>query len=334
MNLIHFHEGPDIPSIPIAESVSHPRDLAPERERPDVRVFLLDSSETAIAHAALWWNGTPSYEGEPTGTIGGFDALDASSAASLLHAAVDRIRARGVRHVIGPMNGNTWRRHRFVTGGSDRQPFLLEPRNKAEHPGWWQSAGFLPLSRYSSSIVPLDGTEAVPAALRLRLERSGVIILPLDPLCYVEELRSIHAVSLRSFARNFLYTPLDEDSFVGAYLPLRDHVDPELVRIAEKEGELCGFVFATPDLEAASRGEKPALIVKTLAVDPNSNSAGLGSLLVDEVHRIGRTKGFTEAIHALQHESNTSLKITGRHHGRRFREYTLFRYGVPEKELP
>ena len=63
--------------------------------------------------------------------------------------------------------------------------------------------------------------------------------------------------------------------------------------------------------------------MKTLAVDPASRCAGLGSLLVDEVHRLGKTKGFTEAIHALQHETNTSLKITGRHHGTAIRRYAL-----------
>jgi L-amino acid N-acyltransferase YncA len=66
------------------------------------------------------------------------------------------------------------------------------------------------------------------------------------------------------------------------------------------------------------------VIVKTLAVDPDARCAGLGSLLVDELHRIGLEKGYTEAIHALQHETNTSLKITGRHHGEVFRRYALF----------
>lgn len=66
------------------------------------------------------------------------------------------------------------------------------------------------------------------------------------------------------------------------------------------------------------------MIVKTLAVDPEARCAGLGSLLVDELHRTAWEKGYTEAIHALQHETNTSLKITGRHHGGVFRRYALF----------
>jgi hypothetical protein len=46
--------------------------------------------------------------------------------------------------------------------------------------------------------------------------------------------------------------------------------------------------------------------------------------LVDELHLVGKRKGFTEAIHALQHETNTSRKITGRQNGTPFRRYALF----------
>ena len=104
---------------------------------------------------------------------------------------------------------------------------------------------------------------------------------------------------------------------------VRDQVDPDFVRIAERDGVPCGFVFGIRDLEAEARGEKPAVIVKTLAVDPESRCAGLGSLLVDEVHAAAYEKGYTEAIHAMEHETNTSRKITGRYGGRVFRNYAL-----------
>src|SRR5690606_29159192 len=134
-------------------------------------------------------------------------------------------------------------------------------------------------------------------------------------------LRTIHALSLRSFSNNFLYTPLEESSFLAAYQKIRPHTDPELVKIARRDGVTVGFAFGIPDLGAT---KNPALIVKTLAVDPSARTAGLGSLLVDELHAAGMAKGYTEAIHALQHESNTSLKITSRHHGTPFRRYALF----------
>jgi GNAT superfamily N-acetyltransferase len=318
------HEGADLPEIPVAGGLSPPETLAGPDEAMDTRVFITDEDGCSIGHVALWWTDAPPLEGHKPGTIGGFDAKDEATAVRLLQVAASYLRKAGCTLAIGPMNGNTWRRHRFVIESSGRAPFLLEPRNPEPHPAWWRTAGFGELSRYSSSLIPLDGQPAVSPALKSRLGKSGVIIRPLDASRYDDELRAIHAVSLKSFPNNFLYTPLEEESFLGAYRKVKERVDPDLVRIAEKDGEPCGFVFSISDLEAAARGEKPALIVKTLAVDPSARSAGLGSLLVDEVHHLGRAKGFTEAIHALQHESNTSLKITGRHHGQVFRRYALF----------
>ena len=321
--VIHLMEGPapDWSALPAAQEFSE--SSAGLEEKPDARLVATDATGQ-LSGAALWWSDVPPMAGHKVGTIGGFQATSAETTLQLLQAAEQRLREAGCTIAIGPMNGNTWRKHRFVIETWGRGPFLLEPRNNPVFPDWWRAADYRELSRYSSSVMPLDGEPAVAPALKERLERSGLIIRPLHADRYDDELRAIHAISLRSFANNFLYTPLDEADFLGSYRKVQQHVDPDFVRIAEKDGEPCGFVFAIADLEAAARGEKPALIVKTLAVDPSSRSAGLGSLLVDEVHRLGRGKGFTEAIHALQHETNTSLKITGRHHGTPIRRYALF----------
>jgi GNAT superfamily N-acetyltransferase len=296
----------------------------PGEEDSDARVELVTANDIVAARALLWWRDTLLIEGARFGTIGNFASDDAEAAKLLLDGAVHYLREQGCRIAVGPMNGSTWRRYRFVTESDGHGPFLLEPRNPAGYPGWWQSAGFSVLSRYSSSVMSLDNTATLSPAVKARLQRSGVIVRKLDPAHYDDELRLIHAVSLKSFSNNFLYTPLEKDDFLDSYQKVRDHVDPDFVRIAERDGVACGFVFGIPDLEALARGEKPALIVKTLAVDPEARCAGLGSLLVDELHRIAREKGYVESIHALQHETNTSLKITGRHHGAVFRRYALF----------
>ncbi len=280
-------------------------------------------TRSVVASAALWWRDTPIVDGCRIGTIGDFMADDADSAKRLLDGAANHLREQGCHIAVGPMNRNTWQRHRFVVESGGRGPFLLEPRNPPKYPTWWKQAGFSVLSGYSSSVMPLDGGEVISPAVKSRLLRS-LIVRRLDPARYEDELRKIHAVSLKSFSSNFLYTPLEEEEFLAAYRNVRDQVDADLVRIAERDGVSCGFVFGIPDLEAVARGEKPAIIVKTLAVDPASRCAGLGSLLVDDLHRTAREKGYTEAIHALQHETNTSLKITGRHHGEVIRRYALF----------
>lgn len=298
--------------------------LAAPGEGMDARVFLRDSNGGVAAWASLWWNETPQLDGRRLGAIGGFGAKTQEASIILLDIACARLRDVGCARAVGPMNGNTWRSYRYVVESTGRGPFWLEPRNPAEYPTWWQGAGFSVIGGYSSSSVPLTGAATVPDALVARMAESGLVIRDLDASRYDEELALIHEVTLAGFSNNFLYTPLGKEPFMAAYQKIRDRVEPRFVRIAELHGKACGYVFAIADLEAAARGEKPALIIKTLTVDPAARCAGLGSLLVDEVQRRGHEAGYTEAIHALQYDDNNVLRITKRHGGECFRRYALF----------
>lgn len=237
------------------KSYEHHFSEGPGNEGSDASLELCLAHDRVVARAALWWRDTPLLGGVRIGTIGDFSADDAEAAKQLLNGAAIRLREKGCQVAVGPMNGNTWRRHRFVVESRVRGPFLLEPRNPEELPGWWENAGFSILSRYSSSVMPLDQSEVVSPALKVRLARTGMMIRKLDVSRYDDELRKIFAVSLKSFAHNFLYTPLEEEAFLATYRKVGDHVDPDLVWIAEREGFPCGFVFGIPDLEALSRGK-------------------------------------------------------------------------------
>lgn len=319
-----IQDGCELPNLAVISGLPTPAESSPTIEQADARVILTNSQSEIIGHAALWWKESPAMEGHQLGAIGGFAATDPHAAKKLLDLACTTLLHRGCTIAVGPMNGNTWRRYRFVVESNNHPPFLLEPTQPAEYPLWWQAAEFTELVRYSSSLMKLPAPRSAPDQVCERLAQSGVRIRTINPDLLETELKAIFSVSLRSFAANFLYTPLEEQAFIESYLKVRDHIDPRFIRIAEKDGIPCGFVFGIPDLNALRSGKKPALIVKTLAVDPQSRCAGLGSLLVDEIQQAATDAGYTQAIHALQHERNTSLKITKRNAGEKFRQYALF----------
>ncbi|MEY2880581.1 MAG: hypothetical protein RLZZ15_2961, partial [Verrucomicrobiota bacterium] len=138
------------------------------------------------------------------------------------------------------------------------------------------------------------------------------------------ELGRIFEVSVISFRENYLYTPLGREEFIGQYRALQAKVRPEFVLLAEQAGRPIGYVFAIPDYAEAQRGAPvTTLIVKTLAVLPGRACAGLGALLLAEVHAAAARSGFRRAIHALMHESNRSRNLSA-HYARTIRRYTLF----------
>jgi len=278
-----------------------------------------------VARASLWWRDVPRIEGERLGVIGHFAAAAEDAARALLDACAGRLSQAGCTLAVGPMDGNTWRRYRLVTEPGDEPPFFLEPVNPPDYPRYFERAGFEPIAHYSSARVAdlAAGDARIPRALQ-RLEANGIHWRALDMTRFEAELRAIYRLSVSCFRHNFLYTPIDESEFVAQYAAIEPVVRPELTLLAERDGELQGYLFGIPDLEQERRGEPvDTFIVKTVAAAAQRHSAGLGSVLVAESHRIAREHGFRSAIHALMHDANQSLNLSA-HYAHRMRSYTLY----------
>lgn len=300
--------------------ISCPQELA--HHMPDVHLGGVPSAGDSPLHCSLWWTGVPALSNERLGVIGHFAAGDGESAKALLERAAERLAAEGCTLAAGPMDGNTWRRYRLVTECGDEPPFLMEPDNPPEWPAYWQAAGFAPLAQYFSALgTDLARDDAQVSRAGERLRTAGVSLRALRAGDFENELRRIHEMSVEAFADNFLYTPLPEAEFLAQYAAVRDRVRPELVLLAEVSDRLIGYVFTIPDWLRGPATD--TLIVKTLAVRPGRQSAGLGAWLLQEVQQRSRALGFRRVIHALMHESNHSLNLS-RRYAEPFRRYTLY----------
>lgn len=299
------------------------------RHAPDEHWLSLDDSGVTATRVSLWWTNVPAHPAHRLGIIGHFAATNERAAGELLQHATSRLVEHDCTLAVGPMDGNTWRRYRLVTEWGAEPPFFLEPDNPPDWPTHWAGAGFTPLASYFSALNP-DLTREDPQVARAgeRLMRLNVRLRPLDAADLEADLRRIYAVSARAFTANFLYTPLPEADFLAQYTALRDRMKPELTLLAELGGEPVGYVFTLPDWQQAARGQPvDTVIVKTVAVLPERRCAGLGAWLVAETQREARALGYRRAIHALMHESNNSLNLSGRY-ATPFRRYTLFGKGL------
>jgi predicted N-acetyltransferase YhbS len=300
------------------------------RQRPD-RSVLAVRSGSLVARCSCWE--TPSHDGTRTGIIGHYQAADRAAGVAVLSRACDLLAAAGCTSAAGPMDGTTWRTYRFIVERGSEPPFFLEPDHPDDWPEHWSSVGFSPLETYTSGVTDrLDGEDPRTSGALAQLSAAGILIRALDPAKLEAELRRIFRLSAVSFSRNVLYSPISEEEFLEDTRALLPVVHPDLVLLAEREGELVGFVLALPDVLQARRGSAvDTVIVKTLAVDPAVSGMGLGGVFVALVQRRARQLGYRRAIHALMHETNASRRISDRY-ARTFRRYVLLSKGLNGRE--
>jgi hypothetical protein len=259
------------------------------------------------------WREAPSLNGLRTAAIGAFACETAEQGAKAIRAAMAKLKAEGFQAVLGPMDGDTWGKHRLVTESDGRAPFLMEPHNPAHYVSAFDASGLKIVSRYLSAERPADvalSDTPAPAGLKLR---------QFDPSKAEAELTRIHALSLEAFASNHFYLPITAERFIESYRPVLKAIDPDLVFLAEDEaGDLKAFLFALPNF---AEGEFPkSVILKTYA----SRVKGGGSMLANAFHARAKRRGYARVIHALMHESNLSAQHSDNTGGKVFRRYALW----------
>ena len=302
---------------------------AERRQHAPDRTLALIEGGSLVARCSCWWTGTAVYEGRAVGVIGHYAAADAGSADTLLSNACELLASNGAALAVGPMDGTTWRRYRFIVDRGVEPAFFLEPDNPDEWVQHWRRAGFDALASYTSAINDdLGRADPRTAPALERLRGADVTIRTLDAGRLDAELHGIFSLSLTAFAGNFLYTPIAEEEFIEQYHAVLPFVRSELVFLAEKDGVLVGFMFGLPDaLQARRGGANDTVILKTVAVDPAFGRMGLGGVLMDQVHHTAHGLGFRRAIHALIHETNVSGRLSDR------TARTIRRYGLFSKRL-
>jgi GNAT superfamily N-acetyltransferase len=314
--LAQFCSGPNLPQLEPATV---------RRQQPDLSWLVLDGEDQVVGRASGWWRQTPGYDNRRPGFIGHYGAAAAEVAGPLIAQAEAYLAGQGCRLAVSPIDGNTWQTYRFVTEPGDAPPFFSEPDHPPAWPAHFLAAGYTPLAHYCSRVTPLP-EPALPglAKIAARAETRGIRVRSLQLDQFEVELQQLYPLILAAFRHNFLYTPLSPADFMAQYLPLRPYLQPELCLIAERAGQPLGFLLALPDWWQRQRGQPlETIIIKTVAVHPDRQVGGLGTLLVARCQALAQVQGYRQAIHALMHEGNTSLKISQRFSSRLIRRYAL-----------
>ena len=318
-----FHLFTDLPkTLYPAGSIRHQQKDTVSREFLHACYVLIENGAIK-ARAALYDNPHLLFEGKKAACVGNFESTeDPEIAAELLKYIEKEATNLGADYLIGPMNGSTWENYRFSLD-HDHPNFFLEPFHHLYYNELFVTAGFVPISRYSSHIekdLPCDYPDVLKR--EKELEENGMTIRGIDLLNFDSELERLYPFTAGAFSENFLYTPADRDSFKAKYTEAAKIINPEFVLIAEdKDRNIVGFIFCYDDLFNTS---EKSLVMKTLARNPSEEWKGLGQILGNRIIRLMNEHGYQSQIHAFMIDSGVSTHTSRKFHGTNFKTYALY----------
>jgi hypothetical protein len=253
----------------------------------------------------------------PFGQLGYFEAATEEAARSLIASGLEWLRARGLKEVVGPMNGGAHRLHRFLVEGFERPPFLFEPRNPPEHPRWFEASGFQRVATWWT----YEASRAWIESLRGLLEPGVVRALKKGQRIELFEgeaaIPRIHTLLDEVWAGHVGYASLDREEFVEVFSGALSLMSKRTLGAAvDPAGRDLGCAFMFPDwvdevrsLQGDARGwgrwlggvrpQPRRMVLHTVAFKPDARRTGAPFLILDQGLRHLIEDGYEELVVAL-----------------------------------
>ena len=321
-----------------------------ELSRPEYegrqKIFVVRRDHTLIGCVVARRSESLTLEDRSVATLGNFEALNDSMAIrQLLEQATSWCYEEGSQLVIGPMNGDTWHDYRFNLGPRDERPFLLEPYNPAYYPEIWEECGFELLATYHS--LRIDDPAAAAAEFRPRwqaAQKAGYRVETMKLERLDRALDRVYDLVCVSFSDNFLYTPIERQSFKAKYEGIDALLDDEMsFFLVDSQGDDAGFAFVFPDYSRAisamkgkknlwakvkflARRDRSCANIKTFCIAPRHRGRGLASAMAHQYYRAIAEHGFDKANICLIHDDNVGSMKMAAGYGQVLRRYGLYRH--------
>lgn len=315
------------------------KDLMDEKKNPffkhsKAQLFLAKKGEQIVGRiAAIRNNNYNEFIGGGTkGFFGFFDVVeDYEVAKLLLDTANDWCKKEGLTGIMGPTNFTTNDTAGLLVEGFDRPPVVSMTYNKKYFKDFLERYGF----EKSMDMLAYHVTEeeanmkAVKLASRLeeRLANRGITIRPLNMKKFKEEVTKLEKVYIKAWDKNWGFVPPTSEEFQHFAADLKLIADPDLVLVAEKEGEVVGFVGAIPDMNMVLKKVKRGRLLPTgifkilfgkkkitrirvllLGVLEEYRGRGIEGILYAKVISNGLNKGYTQAEASWVLDNNEMMK--------------------------
>ena len=284
------------------------------------------------------------------GFFGMFECIDDAFTARLLFdAAAAWNRSQGFEQMLGPVNFSTNYECSVLVEGFDAPPVVMMAYNPRYYPKLYEACGLAKAKdlwayELSSAVNPPEKVVRVAEKIR---QREGISVRAINLKDFDAEVRRIKEIYNSAWSRNWGFVPVTDKEFDHIAREMRPLVVPELIRVAEINGETVAFAMTLPDanfaLKAAdgrlthhglptglirmllaSRKIKRLRLI-TLGIKEGFRKRGIDAVLYLDTLKIARALGYTggEISWTLEDNDlvNRAIESMG---GRRYKTYRLY----------
>jgi GNAT superfamily N-acetyltransferase len=251
------------------------RNKNPFFEHAEAEYFLAERGDQVVGRIAAISNRLHNEtHDDRVGFFGFFECVeDQTVANALLDAAAGWCRAKGHDVLRGPASFSVNDECGLLVDGFETPPTLMMPHNPRYYVTLLERAGF---TKAKDLLVYQGGDpdryKPVPERLargtELIRQRMGVTLRPLDMKNFQAEVERIKELYNQGWEKNWGFVPMTEHEIDHLAEQFKPVVIPELVPIAEKDGQIIGFGIALPDLnvvfQSNRQGRMFPAIVKVL----------------------------------------------------------------------
>jgi hypothetical protein len=193
--------------------------------------------------------------GPGTGHWGALEADSEEIADALIVAAEQWLRGQGMTKVLAPMNLSVWEEPGLLIHGFDHPPMYMMGHHAPKYQGWIERQGYAPAKKLQT--YDLDITQPFPPLIQ-RIVSSGeknqrIKVRGVELKHFDREVGIICDILNDAWSDNWGFVPFTPSEIDYTAKNLKILVKPNLIMIAEYDGEPVAFMMTLPDLNQAQK---------------------------------------------------------------------------------
>jgi GNAT superfamily N-acetyltransferase len=288
------------------------------------------------------------FHEEQVGFFGFFDCPDDYEVGStLLKVAMIELKRAGMEKMRGPISFSTNQECGFLVEGFDWPPTVMMTYNQAYLPKLAEKFGLKKVMDLLAYRITKDDPipERIANVVDKLSHRSQVRLRTLRLREFEREIDRINSIYNAAWQYNWGFVPMNREEFDYTARNLRQIVDPDLVFIAEHNGEPVGFSLALPDINQALihlngtlfplgllklfwhtkvRNKIHGIRMITFGVIPQFQKRGIDSAMYIATYKRAVEKGYVWAELSWMLETNELMLRAAEHMGGKpFKKYRI-----------